>query len=375
MHSYITDIAVCLPGQPVANDRMEDLLGKIDGKPSMLKELMLAKNGIKTRYYAIDPATGKQTHNNAQLTAEALRRLAGSDGFDARRVDVLACGTSSPDQLIPSHAVMVHGESGLPACEVVSTAGVCCSSIAALKYASMAVAAGHARTAVATGSEVASSVFRARQFPSFSQRDPARVFEQEFLRWMLSDGAGAVHLAGEPRRDRLSLRIDWLDLVSYANELETCMFTGAVKRPDGSLQGWRDSDDPSQLHAAGYFNLTQDLKVLDKYLMPVAFRRSLERVRQRRELEPEAIDWLLVHMSSEFFRKPIQQILTETGCHVPDERWFTNLNSKGNTGSASCFIMLEELLHSGRLERRQRVLCVIPESARFTFAYMQLTVV
>ena len=371
MSAYITSLAVALPNQPIGNEQVEPLLGMIGGRSSKLRHLIQSRNGIKTRYYAIDPATGLQTHNNAQLTAEAVKKLV-SQGSP----DLLACGTSSADQIIPSHAAMVHGASGLPACEVVSTAGVCCSSMAALKYASMAVQTGNARDAVVTGSELASSVFRARNFRADAvRRNAATAFEQEFLRWMLSDGAGALRITPRPNECGSSLRIDWLDIVSYANELETCMYTGALKRADGSLQGWREAEDLDRVQEQGYFNLTQDLKVLERALIPVAFRQSLERVKQRRELMSEQVDWLLVHMSSEFFRQSIVDTLAACGLPMPQDKWFTNLSSKGNTGSASCFIMLEELFNSGRLKPGDRIVCAVPESARFTFAYMHLTVV
>jgi 3-oxoacyl-[acyl-carrier-protein] synthase-3 len=63
------------------------------------------------------------------------------------------------------------------------------------------------------------------------------------------------------------------------------------------------------------------------------------------------------------------------GFSIPPGRWFSNLTSKGNTGSASIFIILEELFHSGRLRKGERLLCMIPESGRFSMAYMLLTVV
>jgi 3-oxoacyl-[acyl-carrier-protein] synthase-3 len=65
----------------------------------------------------------------------------------------------------------------------------------------------------------------------------------------------------------------------------------------------------------------------------------------------------------------------EIGFSIPLERWFSNLATKGNTGSASIYIMLEELFHSGRLKRGDTILCMIPESGRFSVAYMHLTVV
>ena len=37
--------------------------------------MILASNGIQTRHYAIDRGHGEPTHTNAQLAAEAVRRL------------------------------------------------------------------------------------------------------------------------------------------------------------------------------------------------------------------------------------------------------------------------------------------------------------
>ena len=131
---FITRTASFLPNAPVGNDDIEGVLGQVGGRPSRARRIILRNNGICQRHYAIDPATGKATHSNAQLTAEAVRLLTGDD-FDLSSIDCLATGTSLPDQLMPNHGVMVHGELGNPACEVVTTAGICASGIAALKYA------------------------------------------------------------------------------------------------------------------------------------------------------------------------------------------------------------------------------------------------
>lgn len=42
--------------------------------------------------------------------------------------------------------------------------------------------------------------------------------------------------------------------------------------------------------------------------------------------------------------------------------------------SASIYIILEELFHSGRLRQGDTLLCMIPASGRFSVAYMLLTV-
>jgi 3-oxoacyl-[acyl-carrier-protein] synthase III len=186
MAAFITGLGVCLPNQPVPNDSIESVLGRVADRPSRLKELVLARNGIRSRYYAIDPATGQPTHTNAQLTAEAVRRLAATCGRDLAEIDLLACGTSSPDQWIPSHAAMVQGELKLRPVEIVSTSGVCCSGMAALKYALLSLASETARSAVVTGSELSSAALRSSHFQGQIdvqlEDNPFPAFEHEFLR-------------------------------------------------------------------------------------------------------------------------------------------------------------------------------------------------
>ena len=64
-----------------------------------------------------------------------------------------------------------------------------------------------------------------------------------------------------------------------------------------------------------------------------------------------------------------------SGIPFPEEKWFTNLVQVGNIGAASIFLMLEELHKSDKLKKGQKVLLLVPESARFSYAFSLLTVV
>src|SRR3984885_11568388 len=150
---YIINTSIFMPNEPVSCDDMESYLGYINGKPSKSKKIVLRNNGIKTRYYALTKE-GKPTHTNAQMTALAVKSLFANDPGKIKEIDLLSCGTSSPDQMMPSHGVMTHG--WLPeanAIEVVSPSGVCCAGMHALKYAYLAIKTGDVKLAVATGSE------------------------------------------------------------------------------------------------------------------------------------------------------------------------------------------------------------------------------
>jgi hypothetical protein len=63
------------------------------------------------------------------------------------------------------------------------------------------------------------------------------------------------------------------------------------------------------------------------------------------------------------------------GIDIPLERWFLNLSKVGNVGSASPYLMLEELLYSGKLQKGDTLLLSVPESGRFSYSYAFLKVV
>ncbi|QLF94278.1 beta-ketoacyl-ACP synthase III [Pseudomonas sp. ABC1] len=376
---FINRISACLPFDAVDNEHMEQRLGQVGGRPSRARKLVLRRNGIRQRHYVIDPATGEPAMNNAQLSAQAVRGLAGP-GFELDSLDCLVAGTSSPDQLMPGHAVMVHGELGNPSCEVVTTAGICLCGVTAMKYAWLSVASGESRNAVACGSEVASGMMHARNFDGEYEsrvdeleQHPEIAFEKDFLRWMLSDGAGAVWLQDRPNARGLSLRVDWIDILSFADRLPACMYAGAEK-VDGQLRGWAlfDSEQRSRLSLMA---VKQDVRLLNENIVRYTVEETLARILQRRELRAEAIDHFLPHYSSEYFRDLLAEGLQRVGLAIPQERWFTNLTRKGNVGSASIYLILEELFNSGRLRSGETLLCYIPESGRFSSAFMHLTVV
>jgi len=273
---------------------------------------------------------------------------------------------------------MVHGELGSPVCEVVATAGVCVSGATALKYAWMSVLSGSAPNAVATGSEVASLGLRAQNYapegPDTAENleaHPELAFEKDFLRWMLSDGAGALLVEPAPRSG-LNLRIDWIDVFSYAHLLPACMYVGAEKQSDGALRGWM-LYSARERESNSVFALKQDVRLLNEEVIEHTLVKPLARVIAQRSLAAADVDWLLPHYSSEYFRKPVADGLARAGLPIPQERWFTNLEQVGNVGSASIYIMLDELLRSGRVKDGQRLLCWVPESGRFSSAFICLT--
>ena len=375
---YITKTASFLPNAPVSNDEMEEYLGLINAKPSKSRRIVLRNNGIKRRFYAITKE-GKATHTNAEMTALAVKALFKNNPAGIKSVELLSCGTSSPDQMMPSHAVMVHG--WLPetnAIEVVSPSGVCCAGMHALKYAYMAVRTGDVDTAVSAGSERLSRVLRSDVFEDEVQKlieleqNPYVSFEKEFLRWMLSDGAAAFLLADKKNEAGINLRIEWLEGVSYANEMEACMYMASDKQADGTLKSYMDYA-PAEMITQSVLSMKQDVKLLSENIVPLGAIK-LKALFEKKRLKASDIDYFLPHMSSEFFRLKIAEQLELNGMGIPQEKWFTNLDTFGNVGAGSIYLMIDELFNSGKLKKGEKILLLVPESSRFSYMYALLTV-
>jgi 3-oxoacyl-[acyl-carrier-protein] synthase-3 len=365
MDAYITGVGAYLPGDPIGNDDIERYLGSTGASPR-IRERMLGANGIEKRHYAID-ADGNTLMLNEELAERAVRAALSGVGLAPRDVQMLATGTTQGDLAVPGFASMVHGRLGGGPMEILSAGGVCCSGIAALRSVEDTVRLGRHRVGVAVGSEMVSRTLRASRFADAG-------FDAEFLRYMLSDGAGAVVVEGQPAREGLSLRIDWTHLVSHAHRFDVCMYAGAAS-PDQVTAGstWQDQPTPTDAHQSGMLNLRQDIGILGN-ILAVGVEEYVGLVRDGR-IEPAEIDHLLVHYSSEYFRPDMVRLMSEAGLMIPEEKWFTNLRTKGNTGAASIFVMLEEAFNGGRFSPGDRILLMVPESGRFSVAFVQLTCV
>ncbi len=372
---FITKIAKFLPNKPISNEEMEEKLGVINGKASKARRVVLRNNQIKQRYYAIDEH-GNTTHNNAQLTKEVVEKLC-DENFKTKDIQLLSCGTSSPDQILPSHAAMVHGYLKNGNMEINSPSGACCSGMNALKYGFLSVMTEQVQNAVCAGSERTSSWMKSDVFENEVEHlkdledNPILAFNKEFLRWMLSDGAGAVLLEGEPNGPN-PLKIEWMDGYSYAFEMDACMYAGAEKKEDGNLKPW--SEFPAdEWGKKALFAMKQDTRLLGANIL-VKGVDSLRQAYAKHGIGPEDVDYYLPHISSYYFKEGLYNEMEKQGIPMPWEKWFLNLEHIGNIGAASIYVMLEELVASGKLKKGDKILLHVPESARFSYMYAYLTV-
>lgn len=374
MKAFITASGQFLPGEPVGNEAVAGHIGRLSERCEREGRLALRRNGIRHRHYAMD-ARGRTDWTVARLAARALDDLLSRAEIDRSAIGYLATATTQNDVMVPGLASGVHGESGLPPLEISSYQSVCASSMMALKGAALQVAAGEHRAALALGAEFASRYFRPGHYLGTDAlcEDGSLPRDAAFLRWTLSDGAAGVLVEDRPAARGLSLRIEWISLRSFADRFAPCMTGGAMRDGKGDITPWSHAESIGEAAARGAFQLRQDMDALHR-MLPVWLGEFMRLVDEGRFV-PDEIDWFLCHFSARSLRDEMVRLATRAGCMIPEERWFTNLYDKGNVGAASLFLLVDDLLRSGRLVAGQRVLCAVPESGQCIMAYALMTVV
>ena len=373
---YITSVSKFLPNSPVENEDMEQYLGLINSKPSRVRRIVLKQNGIKSRYYALDK-NQKITHTNAELAHLSIRKLFPDEKIP-EDIDVLACATGNPDQLLPSHASMVHGLMKNRPMELYSASGVCLTCLQAFKTAYLSVLSGVSSKAICSTSELASPTLLSKNYEEEYEHcsqvgtDPYMAFEKDFLRFMLSDGASSVLLSDKMNENGISFKVEWVEMTSYANELPTCMFMGAELREDGELKSWKEFDSQELINRS-VLTVKQDIRLLKPNIIRY-WVDHLEYCLEKHDLNPVDVDHVIPHVSSMFFYGKLAEGIEARGLDLGTNKWFTNLTEIGNIASASIFAALDDLMNSGKLKANDKILLLVPESGRFSYGTVLLTV-
>ncbi|ALM84533.1 StlD/DarB family beta-ketosynthase [Bordetella sp. N] len=363
---YLESAGYFMPGSPVSNEEMDRYIAPLNRISGRIKQRILAENGIKQRYYAID-ADGGTTLTNAQLAAGAIRDCLRRNDIPLDELTLLASGSSGGDTLMPGFANMIQGELAAPPMEALSLHGICAAGVAAIQAAAQAVELGGHASALAVASEMPSRLFKRSRYAAQGYDAD---FDAHFLRWMLSDGAGAVVL-GQGRRalpgatQGVRMRLKWVHQRAFSGDYPLCMQLGlTADRTRGHLDypSWTDAETD------GALSLRQDIRLLP-HLFDIGIHEYAGLVRDG-WVDPQRIDHFLCHYSSEKFIPVVEDLLDKAGLAIARERWFSNLAWRGNTGAASILIMLAEFLETRTLRPGEQILCYIPESGRFTTAYM-----
>lgn len=357
-NSYITSTGSYLPGDAVENKEIYQYLGSVMGE-GRVRNKILAVNGIESRHYALDTKQNP-THTIYELASGAVKDCLSN--HQNPNIDYLSAGTTYAPILAPGLASLLHDQLSRDnvlshSVEINSNSGICSSGAQAIVNAARAVKAGESQGAICVGVEQSSIGLRSKAFhtvydiPTILRNvRKSKWFMSVFLRFMLSDGAGAFLIEPQPREQGLSLQVNWTYSRSFANEAPLCM----------KLQS-----DPVML--------SQDVTILAKYMAPLS-KKAVEGALCEHGETLDCYSMVLPHMSSYYFEPTMKKIMAELSPNREIPYW-TNLRTAGNTGAASIFIMLDEYMRTQPVRAGDRILLFVPESGQFNYVLISLTVI
>jgi 3-oxoacyl-[acyl-carrier-protein] synthase-3 len=356
---YITSTGSYLPGDPVDNESINRYLGNVIGEAPVRRKI-LAANGIHTRHYALDKMQNA-THSLYELASEAVKDCLPQDQ-NSSSIDYLSAGTTYAPLTAPGLSSLVHDQLSRDnvlthSVEINSNSGICSSGAQAIVNAVRAVRSGDSKAAVCVGVEQSSVGLKSKEFRTtydipviLKNVRKSKWFMSVFLRYMLSDGAGAFLIEETPNENGLSLIVDWTYSRSFDNEAPLCMQLQSHPRM-----------------------LSQNISILARYMAPLS-KKAVEGALCKNEETLDNYSMVLPHMSSYHFVPAVKTLMAELS-PTREVPYWTNLSTAGNTGAASIFIMLDEYMKTKPVAAGDRLLLFVPESGQFNFVLISLTVV
>lgn len=306
IYSKITGTGSYLPPRRLTNaDMVAQLAAQgIESSDAWIVE----RTGISARHFV---AAGV---NSSDLAVEACRQALAAAGVDAKDIDLVIVGTSTPDMVFPSTACILQGKLGIAGGPAFDVQAVCGGFIYALTLADALIRTGTAKKALVVGAEVFSRLL------DFKDRTTCVLF---------GDGAGAVVL--EASKDPGILATD-----IHADGQHTDMLC-----VPGHVCGGQVLGEPLlRMDGQAVFKLA--VGVLDETARAVLAKAGKT---------PADIDWLVPHQANIRIMQSTARKLK-----MPMDKVVVTVDQHGNTSAASIPLALDTAVRRGQVKPGQTLL-------------------
>lgn len=280
-------------------------------------EWIVSRTGIRERHIANNDIAC------SDMAVEASRRALEMAGYSHEDIDLVICGTVTPDYRLPSNACVIQEKMGFPNAVAFDVVAACTGFINALSIANAYIATGQHKRALVVGAEKLSTI------TNYNDRNTCVLF---------GDGAGAVVVeACDDGRGVLASHM----------------------RSDGSLRSylWTKTGGSA-------FPVTPDFDFdgSDKIMMngsdvfKVAVRemgKAAVKVINEAGLTTDDIALLIPHQANTRIIDAMAKRL-----NLNREKVYVNIDKYGNTSSASVPLALDEAYRAGRIKPGDHIVMV-----------------
>ncbi len=289
----ITSIAGFLPDNIVTNADLEKIIDTSD-------EWITSRTGIKQRHLENNPERG-----TSDMCVEAVKLLCKKRGISPEEIDLLICGTVTPDLVFPSTSNLICAKIGAKNSWGFDLSAACSGFLYALSTGSQFIETGRYKKVVIVGADMMSRII------DYTDRTTCVIF---------GDGAGAVLL--EPTTEDLGI-IDF-ELHADGNGVEHLHM-----KAGGSLRPASHETVDNKMH----FVYQEGQSVFKHAVYSMA--EVSANIMKKNNLQAEDIQWLAAHQAN---KRIIDATANRMG--IGAEKVMMNIENYGNTTAGTIPLLL-----------------------------------
>jgi 3-oxoacyl-[acyl-carrier-protein] synthase-3 len=304
-HSRIVGTGTYLPERIVTNDELVKETG-IDSSDSWIRE----RTGIGKRRIA---APGEATSDMATAASKKALKMAGIRPED---VDMIICGTVTPDMPFPAAAVLVQAKLGAKHAACFDISAACAGSIYALAVGDSFIKSGAAKSVLVIGAELLTRIV------DWKDRNTCVLF---------GDAAGAMVIVPETREGHGLLSTH---LHTDGTQAEILMIPGGGSRKPFSAEVLAKGEQFVKMNGREVYRTA--VRVLEQ-----CSREALE----RNGVRTQDVTHVIAHQAN---LRILEGVLKRL--EIPLEKCHLNIEEVGNTSSASVPLTLDQANRKGALK-------------------------
>jgi 3-oxoacyl-[acyl-carrier-protein] synthase III len=346
-----------LPGEPVTIDQVDQVLGELTEAPKKIQDwlkrvkmLMKEMLEVESYHYAIDPVTREFTEDNITMSVKAARKALEMAGIEAADIEFIAYGSAHMDQM-PTASVRIQEALGIDRCGEISVHANCTSAYKALLLAYEFIKNGRYKNALVISSGISSSELRAEYY-----NQPIVKKEELFLRYFLSDGAGALVLQAD-------------DSSRAGLYLQSAYMESAGGNKPSAMRNLRPAYwmNPREEFEYGFHHLSQMFQdeLRKNFHEPggSVFLHGLQRYLDRYPADLSKLKYFQVNFPSRHISELIIEECESLG--IPKDKLYTKMSRLGYPGPPMAFICLDHIMREEAMEKGDLVLSFVTEVSKF----------
>jgi 3-oxoacyl-[acyl-carrier-protein] synthase III len=284
------------------------------------------------------------------MSVKAAGKALEMAGMRAEEIEFIAYGSAHQDQM-PTASVRIQAALGIDRCAEISVHANCTSAYKALLIAHDLIKIGRYKNALVISSGMSSSELRAEYY-----NQPLVKKEELFLRYFLSDGAGAIVLTAE-------------NGIKNGLYLENTYMESAGGNKPSAMQNRRPAYwmNPKEEYELGYHHLAQMFQdELSRNFHEAdgsVFFHGLQRYLEKYPVDLSKLKFFQVNFPSRHVSELIMEECEKLG--VTKDKLYTKMSGMGYSGPPMAFTSLDRIMREEKLDSGDLILSFVTEVSKF----------